>query len=138
MLLESREAVVDYMTPSQEQTWLGIMPYPSFDKPYVMPPGGDPAVIARGFQRWMDAVIDGGHSVAIRWIANPFLEAYRDMLEREGVSDPSEIAIMGSDQLVRDSFGELFSGGATDVVAIPTGSSDELDATWALLSAICS
>ena len=54
--------------------------------------GGDPAVIARGFQRWMDAVIDGGHSVAIRWIANPFLEAYRDMLERYPslwVLDPS-------------------------------------------------
>ncbi len=44
--------------------------------------GGDAAVIARGFQRWMDSVIDGGHSVAIRWIANPFLEAYRDMLDR--------------------------------------------------------
>lgn len=44
--------------------------------------GGDPAVIARGFQRWLDAVIDGGHSVAVRWIANPFLEAYRDMLDR--------------------------------------------------------
>lgn len=44
--------------------------------------GGDPAVIARGFQRWLDAVIDGGHSVAVRWIANPFLEAYRDMIDR--------------------------------------------------------
>ena len=43
---------------------------------------GDPAVVARGFSRWLDALIDAGHSVAIRWIANPFLEAYRDVLDR--------------------------------------------------------
>jgi len=43
---------------------------------------GDPTVIARGFHRWLDALIDAGHSVAIRWIANPFLEAYRDLLDR--------------------------------------------------------
>ena len=43
---------------------------------------GDPVVIGRGFHRWLDALIDAGHSVAIRWIANPFLEAYRDVLDR--------------------------------------------------------
>jgi DNA-binding FadR family transcriptional regulator len=43
---------------------------------------GDPVVIAHGFHRWLDALIDAGHSVAIRWIANPFLEAYRDLLDR--------------------------------------------------------
>jgi DNA-binding FadR family transcriptional regulator len=43
---------------------------------------GDPMVIAHGFQRWLDALIDAGHSVAIRWIANPFLEAYRDLMDR--------------------------------------------------------
>jgi GntR family transcriptional regulator, transcriptional repressor for pyruvate dehydrogenase complex len=43
---------------------------------------GDPVVIAHGFQRWLDALIDAGHSVAIRWIANPFLEAYRDLMDR--------------------------------------------------------
>ena len=66
------------------------------------------------------------------------IPSYRDMLEREGAADPGEIAIIGSDELVQDSFGKLVSGGATDVVAVPTGSPDELDATWALLSAICS
>lgn len=44
--------------------------------------GRDPKVMAHGFQRWLDALIDAGHSVAIRWIANPFLEAYRDLLDR--------------------------------------------------------
>jgi GntR family transcriptional regulator, transcriptional repressor for pyruvate dehydrogenase complex len=43
---------------------------------------GDPKVIAHGFQRWLDALIDAGHSVSIRWIANPFLEAYRDIIDR--------------------------------------------------------
>lgn len=42
----------------------------------------DPVVIAHGFQRWLDALIDAGHSVAVRWIANPFLDAYRELLDR--------------------------------------------------------
>ncbi len=43
---------------------------------------GNPVVIAHGFQRWLEALIDASHSVAIRWVANPFLDAYRDLLER--------------------------------------------------------
>jgi GntR family transcriptional regulator, transcriptional repressor for pyruvate dehydrogenase complex len=43
---------------------------------------GDASVVARGFQRWLDALIDAGHSLIVRWFANPMLDAYRDMLER--------------------------------------------------------
>jgi GntR family transcriptional regulator, transcriptional repressor for pyruvate dehydrogenase complex len=43
---------------------------------------GDPVIIAHGFQRWLDALIEAGHSVAVRWIANPFLDAYRELLDR--------------------------------------------------------
>lgn len=43
---------------------------------------GDPVVIAHGFQRWLDALIEAGHSVAVRWIANPFLDAYRELMDR--------------------------------------------------------
>ncbi len=43
---------------------------------------GDPVVIAHGFQQWLEVLIDSAHSVAIRWIGNPFLEAYRDLLDR--------------------------------------------------------
>ncbi len=43
---------------------------------------GDPKIVGHGFQRWLDALIDAGHSVSIRWIANPFLEAYRDIIDR--------------------------------------------------------
>jgi GntR family transcriptional repressor for pyruvate dehydrogenase complex len=42
----------------------------------------DPKVVGHGFQRWLDALIDAGHSTSIRWIANPFLEAYRDIIDR--------------------------------------------------------
>ncbi len=42
----------------------------------------DLVVIAHGFQRWLDALIDAGHSVAVRWIANPFLDAYREAMDR--------------------------------------------------------
>jgi hypothetical protein len=43
---------------------------------------GDTMVVARGFQRWLDALIDAGHSLTVRWFANPMLDAYRDMLDR--------------------------------------------------------
>lgn len=42
----------------------------------------DPNVIAKGFQRWLEALVDATHSVAVRWVANPFLDSYRDLLER--------------------------------------------------------
>lgn len=42
----------------------------------------DAIVVAQGSQRWLDALVDTTHSVAIRWIANPFLEALRQTLER--------------------------------------------------------
>lgn len=42
----------------------------------------DAAVMAKGFQSWLEALIDAGHSVAIRWVANPFLDSFRELLER--------------------------------------------------------
>ncbi len=42
----------------------------------------DGALIGKGFHRWLEALIDTGHSTAIRWVANPFLDAYRDLLEK--------------------------------------------------------
>jgi GntR family transcriptional repressor for pyruvate dehydrogenase complex len=43
---------------------------------------GDAQVVARGFQSWLDALVDAGHSVAVRWISNPFFEALRETLSR--------------------------------------------------------
>ncbi len=41
--------VVDYLTPAQQQTWTGLMAYPSFDKPYVLPPN-TPADVVKAVQ----------------------------------------------------------------------------------------
>ena len=42
----------------------------------------DVPVLARGFERFIDALIDAGHSLALRWIANPMIDAFRQALER--------------------------------------------------------
>lgn len=42
----------------------------------------DAKLVGRGFHRWLDALVDAGHSTAVRWTANPFLEALRTLLDR--------------------------------------------------------
>jgi F420-dependent oxidoreductase-like protein len=60
--------------------------------------------------------------------------SYRAMLEREGVTDPVDVVITGD----KDDFGLAFTGllarGATDVIAIPSGQPEEIEATWAAIS----
>jgi len=76
---------------------------------------GDPMVIAHGFQRWLDALIEAGHSVAVRWIANPFLEAYRELMDRFPalwVLEPS------FPQHLRDFIAALEAGEAERAVAV--------------------
>jgi GntR family transcriptional regulator, transcriptional repressor for pyruvate dehydrogenase complex len=43
---------------------------------------GEPVVIAHGFHRWLDALVEASRSLAIRWVANPFLELYRGVIDR--------------------------------------------------------
>jgi GntR family transcriptional repressor for pyruvate dehydrogenase complex len=43
---------------------------------------GDRVLIAHGFHRWIDALVEACHSLTIRWVANPFLELYRDLIDR--------------------------------------------------------
>lgn len=59
--------------------------------------------------------------------------SYRAMLDREGVSDAVDVAIIGNEQQVQDAVANLLHGGATDVVVIPAGTPDERDSTWAIL-----
>lgn len=42
---------------------------------------GDRAVIAHGFHRWLDVLADATHSLAVRWVANPFIELYRQLID---------------------------------------------------------
>jgi len=43
---------------------------------------GDPTVVAHGFHRWLDALVDASRSLAVRWVANPFLEMFRNLIDR--------------------------------------------------------
>jgi len=45
------------------------------------------------------------------------LPSYRAMLDREGVSDPSEVALLGSESYVEDRLAALAEAGATEFVA---------------------
>jgi DNA-binding GntR family transcriptional regulator len=38
--------------------------------------------MAHGFHRWLDTLVEASHSLAIRWVANPFLELFRNLLDR--------------------------------------------------------
>ncbi len=42
----------------------------------------DVRMVARGYSRWLDALVEAGHSVSVRWIANSLFNALRDTLER--------------------------------------------------------
>ncbi len=64
------------------------------------------------------------------------IPSYRAMLDREGVTEPIEVALIGPEDHIQEAVAGLLAGGATDVVAIPLGDPDERAATWELLSAM--
>src|SRR5690606_7714540 len=40
------------------------------------------AAFVEAQHRWLEALVDATRNLAIRWVANPFLESIRDMMER--------------------------------------------------------
>jgi alkanesulfonate monooxygenase SsuD/methylene tetrahydromethanopterin reductase-like flavin-dependent oxidoreductase (luciferase family) len=72
----------------------------------------------------------------------PAIGSYRDipsysaMLDREGVADAIDVAIIGNADQVGAALTGLASRGATDVAAIPLGNPDEVSATWDLISTL--
>jgi GntR family transcriptional regulator, transcriptional repressor for pyruvate dehydrogenase complex len=42
----------------------------------------DGAAFVAAQHRWLEALVVATHNLAIRWVANPFLESIRDMMER--------------------------------------------------------
>lgn len=42
----------------------------------------DGAAFVEAQHRWLEALVDATRNLAIRWVANPFLESIRDMMER--------------------------------------------------------
>jgi F420-dependent oxidoreductase-like protein len=65
------------------------------------------------------------------------LPSYRAMLDREGVSGPADIAIVGSAEEVRDRIGSLAEIGVTDFAAVEFGGTpDEVAQTRATVASL--
>jgi 5,10-methylenetetrahydromethanopterin reductase len=64
------------------------------------------------------------------------LPSYRAMLDREGAAGPADVALVGSEAEVAAAVQRLADGGATDFVAAPFGSGDDLRRTDAALRAL--
>jgi len=61
------------------------------------------------------------------------LPSYRAMLDREGAAGPADVALVGNEAEVTAAVMRLADGGATDFVAAPFGSSDDVRRTDAAL-----
>jgi len=65
------------------------------------------------------------------------LPSYRAMLDREGVDNPGQVAVIGSEDEVTSQIAELERAGATDFTALEFGrSTDEFARTRALLKSL--
>jgi 5,10-methylenetetrahydromethanopterin reductase len=64
------------------------------------------------------------------------LPSYRAMLDREGVANPEDVALVGSESEVERQLAELDQAGATDFTASPFGSADEQQRTLEFLHSL--
>jgi 5,10-methylenetetrahydromethanopterin reductase len=64
------------------------------------------------------------------------LPSYRAMLDREGAADPSDVAIVGSEEEVAAAIARFADAGATEFSAATYGSSEERARTWSLLGSL--
>jgi F420-dependent oxidoreductase-like protein len=62
--------------------------------------------------------------------------SYRAMLDREGVAEPGEIAIVGDEPTVERALRHLIEIGATEILALPFGQVADQSRTIALLGAL--
>jgi F420-dependent oxidoreductase-like protein len=65
----------------------------------------------------------------------PTLPSYRAMLDREGVSGPSDIALVGDEEAVMKGIDQLADAGATEFVASVIGDAEERRRTTEVLAA---
>ena len=66
----------------------------------------------------------------------PNLPSYRAMLDREGASSASDIALVGSEEQILNELGRLAAAGGTDLLASVVGDPDERAATFELRSRV--
>jgi F420-dependent oxidoreductase-like protein len=91
--------------------------------------------IAAGLPVCVTSDPDGARQRAARSFAMyGQLPSYRAMLDREGADGPADVALIGDDESVATQVGHLADAGATDLAAVPFGSSEERQQTRALLA----
>ncbi len=66
----------------------------------------------------------------------PTLPSYAKMMAKEGAVTPADVGFIGSKEQVTDLIGQLAQAGATEFQAGVTGSRDEQEATYELLSSL--
>ncbi len=100
---------------------------------------GHPAPrVACGLPIAVTSDVDGTHALAAEQFAlYGGLPSYAAMLEREGVTDPADVAIIGDEAHVEAELRRMADAGVTDFGAvITTTSREDHDRTWALLKAL--
>jgi F420-dependent oxidoreductase-like protein len=75
------------------------------------------------------------------WVANTFgmagqLPSYRSVLDREGVSEVSDVCVLGDENAVEQGLRRLFDAGATELAVAPIGSAEDQKRTLELLAAL--
>jgi F420-dependent oxidoreductase-like protein len=83
-----------------------------------------------------DDVAAARANVEKRYATIAALPSYRGMLDREGVTSPADVAILGDESAVREQIAVLGRIGVTDLIASAVGTPEEVDRTRALLAAL--
>jgi F420-dependent oxidoreductase-like protein len=68
------------------------------------------------------------------WARNYELPSYKQMLDLEGLAGPGDIAVVGSEETVREQLATVAEAGATDLIAVCYGTAEENARTRALLA----
>ena len=64
------------------------------------------------------------------------MPSYRAMLDREGLDDPGDLCVVGTESQVAEQLAAFFEAGATSIAASPTGTPEEVERTRACLAAL--
>jgi F420-dependent oxidoreductase-like protein len=95
-----------------------------------------PRIVA-GLPVWVTDDVDAARSIiGERFGVAAQVPEYRNMLAREGVDNPADLAIVGEDATVERGLDRLRDAGVTDFMAVPCGSDDEQRRTVDLLAAL--
>jgi F420-dependent oxidoreductase-like protein len=94
-------------------------------------------IVAAGLPICVTHDTNGGRArVAATYGHHATFPTYRTMLDREGMSGPEDLALVGDEDTVLARLRELASVGVTDFIASPFGTPDEIRTTRATLRAI--